>query len=218
MHVEIIHQIINAARTSSSPLSAVFSRRFDNVVYIRHSYRSFIGASLGNKYPADADAIVLTGYSTTTNFTDVIEAHWASAVAVNPARFAGVARGYLTMAQEADRTGAFYASGFDPAIPPVDFAFEDTVTDGEFGALGAVLQPSAYPGPLMVVTGDRDAFFCQPPVSHCEAILAQTRTDFFPNVVNFNSFAPQNTGHDLTLHYTAPQTFSQVHEWLDRTL
>jgi pimeloyl-ACP methyl ester carboxylesterase len=218
IQIDIMHEIFAAARDDTAPLNAVFGREYDNVVFVGHSYGAFLGAALGAQYPADADALVLTGYSSYYDFSDMIAASWASAADHDPARFAGLAKGYIVMTNESQRTETFYVGGYDAAIPPVDFDYEDTLTVGEIGALAAILGPAVgYTGPVLAVTAVEDAFFCESPKAQCEAHLDATAAAF-PDADSFDYFAPENTGHDLTLHYTAVDTASQVHDWLDGKL
>ncbi|KAK4234370.1 putative cardiolipin-specific deacylase, mitochondrial [Achaetomium macrosporum] len=218
LQVEILHQIIAAVRSASSPYNALH-QAFERVVIVGHSYGSYVGAALAAQHPADAEAAVLTGYSNYYNFTDVINAEWVPAAQHDPARLgANLPKGYVTMAREEDRTRALYAGAYDPAIPPVDFASEDTLTVGEIGALGAILGDAVgYTGHVLVVTAVEDAFFCEPPKATCEAHLASTASSF-PDAASYSYFAPENTGHDLTLHYSSKDTFERVHDWLDEKL
>ncbi|KAH6628819.1 Alpha/Beta hydrolase protein [Chaetomium tenue] len=218
VQIDIMHAIFAAARSATAPLNAVLGRVYDKVVFVGHSYGAFLGAALGAQYPADADALVLAGYSSYFDFSDMIGAEWASAADHDPARFGGLAKGYVAMADETQRTETFYVGGYDAAIPPVDFAYEDTLTVGEIGALAAILGPAVgYTGPVLAVTAVEDAFFCEAPKGKCEAHLTAT-ADAFPDAESFDYFAPENTGHDLTLHYTARDTAEQVHDWLDGKL
>jgi hypothetical protein len=111
-----------------------------------------------------------------------------------------------------------YAGAYDPAIPPVDFASEDTLTVGEIGALSAILGDAVgYSGHVLVVTSVDDAFFCETPKDTCEAHLASTASSF-PDAASYEFYAPEDTGHDLTLHYSSKETFDRVHNWLDEKL
>ncbi|KAH6855403.1 Alpha/Beta hydrolase protein [Chaetomium sp. MPI-CAGE-AT-0009] len=219
VQIDIMHKIFAAARDAAQPLNGVLGRVYDKVVFVGHSYGAFLGAALGAQYPADANALVLAGYSSYYDFSDVISASWASAGDHDPARFgAGLAKGYVVMTDETQRTETFYVGGYDAAIPPVDFAYEDTLTVGEIGALAAILGPAkGYTGPVLAVTSVEDAFFCETPKEKCEEHLNATAAAF-PDAKSFDYFAPENTGHDLTLHYTAGETFELVHEWLDSNL
>ncbi|KAK0726297.1 Alpha/Beta hydrolase protein [Apiosordaria backusii] len=222
MHVEILHQIMAAVRNKSppSPLN-VLGRGYDKVIWVGHSYGSFLGSTIARQFPADADVIVLTGFSTTENFTDVLTVSWTAAAHHAPAT-GNLPFGYLTLANEADRTSVFYAGDFDPALPPLDFWLEDTITDGEAAVIPILLEPAPeYTKPVFVATGAQDVFFCNDPtVAECEAKLAKSRVDFFPNVAedDFGFFAPDRTGHDIHLHFSAPLTYAAVHDFLDAKL
>jgi len=79
-------------------------------------------------------------------------------------------------------------------------------------------------GPVMVVTGTEDGIFCPHPAaggnSTCEGVLAGTRTTAFPDLEEgkFGYYAPRDTGHDLTLHYSAGRVFGEVAGWLEGVL
>ncbi|THV02056.1 hypothetical protein K435DRAFT_853171 [Dendrothele bispora CBS 962.96] len=74
-----------------------------------------------------------------------------------------------------------------------------------------------YTNPLLVVTGDRDYFMCG---GNCNV----TDGDFpsrpaavaglFPAVNNFTVYIPENTGHFVNYHFSAPQTFTFIQEWI----
>jgi pimeloyl-ACP methyl ester carboxylesterase len=215
LQLDLLAAIFAAARTTSA--LNVLHQAYEKVIFVGHSYGSFLGAALAAQHPSAADALVLTGYSSYLDFSDVINADWVSAAEHDPARFgAGLAKGYVTMGDAAQRAGAFFAGAYDAAIPAVDFAGEDTLTVGEIGALGAILGPAvSYEGPVLAVTAVEDAFFCEAPKEKCEEHLRATGPEAFPDAVSYDFFAPESTGHDLTLHYSAGETARRVHDWLD---
>ncbi|KAL2759080.1 hypothetical protein ACRALDRAFT_2134257 [Sodiomyces alcalophilus JCM 7366] len=215
LQVEIMHQLINVVRTERrSPLG----RTFNTVIYVSHSYGGWVGNGLVTRYPQDVDAMVLTGYSGAPNFSVFADYQLRSASLLAPNRFPNVPLGYITFGQRAQREAAFYAGRYDPAIPKMDFAFQDTWTIGETGNLDFTFTPPVdYTGALFITTGVQDHIFCQTPRSACEALLQATR-GFYPSVSSFGYFAPENTGHDLTLHYSAPLTFAKVHAFLYKHL
>jgi pimeloyl-ACP methyl ester carboxylesterase len=217
LQVDILHHILASVRSTNSPINAL-GRAFKNVVFVGHSYGSFIGSALAAQYPADADALILTAYSGHVNFAAMVDADWASAATLNPARFGGLDLGYISLGSEKQRTAAFFDGGFDPAIPPVDYTYQDTLTPGEIGALPAILGPALeFKGAVLVATAVQDALFCEEPAEKCEEHLAAA-AEFFPSAEHYDYFAPDNTGHDLTLHYSAQDSFKRVHDWLDAKL
>ncbi|KAK4174201.1 Alpha/Beta hydrolase protein [Triangularia setosa] len=222
LQVQIYRQLLQCIRSNTKGNS--LRRKFTNIIYVGHSYGSQIALPLARLYPELTSALVLTGWTSRTNFSEVQKFNLASASTIYPSRFPGVAKGYLTLASESLRTSLFYYGGYDPAIPTFDFANQDIVTVGEFAANANpafTSPPENYTKPVMVITGVEDSIFCvQPGVAQreCEKLLEKTRTDVFPNVPakKYEYFAPRNTGHDLTLHYSAPETFERAHKFLNK--
>src|SRR3569833_3186283 len=211
------------------PLQAVFTRNlvrrlrnglasgvlpaFRKIVYVGHSYGSWLGNHLAADDPSAVDAYVLTGYSGTVALPINLTLDFFSAAVVDPARFAGVPLGYLAGQTESVRTNTFYAGSFSPAIAHRDFQTHDTFAVGE--GLSPAFTPlqTAYTGPVLLVTGNLDILFCQKKATSCPAILNQTR-DYF-HQAQFSILSPANTGHTLSLHSSAPQMIRDVHHWLN---
>ncbi|CAH0026877.1 unnamed protein product [Clonostachys rhizophaga] len=214
-HIEMIHKLISIVRNQSgNPLG----RTFNKVVYVSHSYGGWVGTGLIARYPKDVDAMVLTGFSTVPNFAPFANSKLRSAALLAPGRFPGLPLGYITFGESSGRKAAFFAGNFDPAFPALDYASQETWTIGETGSLGFTsTSPVDYTGPLFLATGADDAIFCQPPKTACEA-LVQNSKQFYPNVKKFGFFVPENTGHTLTRHYSAPATFAKVHRFLNEAL
>ncbi|KAK4197168.1 retinal pigment epithelial membrane protein-domain-containing protein [Triangularia verruculosa] len=223
LQVEIYRQLIQSIRSTATNS---LQKRFSNIIYVGHSYGSQIALPLARLYPELTSALVLTGWTSTTNLSEVQKFNLASASSIYPLRFPGLAKGYLAMVDEALRKSLFYYGGFDPAIPAFDFANQDIVTVGEFAANAGPgglfsIPPENYTKPVMVITGVEDFVFCvQPgvPPRECEKLLEKSKTDIFPGVParKYEYFAPRNTGHDLTLHYSAPETFKRAHKFLNK--
>lgn len=219
VQVDILHQILTAVRSPRLGINAL-PRTYEKVVLVGHSFGSFLGAALAAQHPADADALVLTAYSSYVDFTAMATTDWAIAAAHNPSRFEGLPSGYLTTGVETQRTAAFFGpkGSFDPAVARVDFARQDTIALGETAGLPAIIgSAEGYKGKVLVVTAVNDGLFCEAPREKCEGHLKETGAGF-PDAKVYDFFAPEETGHDLTLHYSARRTFSRVHDWLDEKL
>ena len=181
-----------------------------------------MATQLARLYPKDVDAIIQTGWSTTLDTKPMQAFTLKSVSAIFPSRFpANIATGYVTTSSATQREQTFYFPGhYDPAIPVVDYASVDTVTVGEMAAFAYFAEPSlGYTNPLMVVTGVHDFSLCpEETQASCDAALNRTRLDQFPDVPisKFAFYAPANTGHDLTLHYSANKTFEVVHRFLGK--
>ncbi|KAK3330767.1 Alpha/Beta hydrolase protein [Apodospora peruviana] len=215
VHVESVHQLIKAVRSSGR--KNVLDTRFDKIIYVGHSYGSFVGTALAGLYPSDVDALVLTGWSTSISTTTGGAIPFRSAALLDPSRFRSRALGYVTVTEESSRETAFFYGRYDRTVAQRDFELEDTTTDGESATILdiASVPPVGYKGRVFVATGTNDALFCEPPAETCASLLEATR-QFFPGAVEFGYYMPLETGHCLTLHYTAPETFRGVHEWLRR--
>jgi len=241
MNVEILHQLISIVRknnnnnnnNNNNPLG----RAYNKIIAVGHSYGSAVAFSNAKQNPLDADALVLTAFSSSINFTALFSADW---IPLSHHRFPPSAAsgnnnnnllpfGYLTLASEAERTASFYyhigagAGDFPPILPPVDFAREDSLTDGEGGDIASLLLPvSGYDRPVFVATGAQDVLLCAAggTAEECSAKLARTRLDFFPGLEEsrYAFFAPDRTGHDIHLHASAGETFRRVHDFLDGML
>lgn len=218
IQVELLHQLFATVRsqTPTSPLNPL-GYSYDQLVFVGHSYGSALGNSLARQYPSDADALVLTGYTSSLNFTPLAVATWTPLSRHAPSS-GNLSLGYLTLANQTERTSGFYSGDFDPVIPPIDFQREDSITSGEAGAISTTLVPNTnYGKPVFLATGAQDALLCATTVEGCERILAQTRLDFFPGLDEklFGFVAPDRTGHDVHLHASAGETYGAVHDFLD---
>ncbi|KAH7311408.1 Alpha/Beta hydrolase protein [Stachybotrys elegans] len=200
MIVETLHQVIAHARTQpDGPLQ----RTFDKVAIVAHSYGGWVATGLAIQHPDAVDALVLTGFSNTPNHTVLATSKMRSAAMLSPERFSHLPLGYITTEEQGEREANFYhPGGYDTAIPLIDYEYQDTWSIGQTGNLDfAATSPVDYRGHYTWR------------LERCEEILRDTR-DFYPNVSRFGYFAPENTGHALTLHYTAALTARAVHDFL----
>ncbi|KAM5361244.1 hypothetical protein ACJA88_014528 [Fusarium oxysporum] len=187
--------------------------KFNRIAFIGHSYGSTLGNYLAQDYAGDVDAFVLTGYSSTATIpTNLIPDFQSAATIIR--RFKNTPLGYLTVSSEKARTGAFYGGKFDRSLAQYDFKVEDTVSLGEYLTPGAQPVSTSYEGHVLVVTGDRDSIFCTTGPDTCADTLNKTGQDIFPKAV-YDYFVVPETGHCLTLHYSAPKAFKVAHDWLD---
>jgi pimeloyl-ACP methyl ester carboxylesterase len=211
LQVEIIHNIIGLVRQAQIQELQGIGR----VIFVGHSYGSFLGNHLAHAYPSSAaDAYVLTGFSSNMTFPLALIGNLGSAAVVNPGRFTGVPMGYATVEHEAVRTKTFYTGDYDAAVAARDFATEDTITIGEGLSPGMTpVVAGAATAPVMIVTGDEDVEMCAGPPEECKATLEATG-QLFPSAREFAVFAVEKTGHSLMFHRSAPRIFSRVNAWL----
>ncbi len=214
IHTEVVHKIITSIKgVVGNPLG----RRFHQVIVVGHSYGTTVGTALAAAHGGDIDAYVATGFSTTldipTSVTLALDV--ADAKTFLPLRFGALPPGYMVFQHESVRENAFYAGAYDPAVASYDFSVQETTTPGELLVQGVAFAPVVgFTAPVMVVTGAEDHIYCNPNQGDCNTLLAAS-SFVFPDTVNYAYYAPPSTGHDIVLHYSAPTTFTVVHNWLD---
>ncbi|TVY82352.1 hypothetical protein LSUE1_G002404 [Lachnellula suecica] len=239
IQVEIMHNIITMLRAGRLPkLATKFSKvllvgkfivplaRNSEPKILGHSYGSICGNALATHYPTDIDTFVFTGYSGRFAFGAIplLEGAPIPAIAENPERFSSIIDPlYFAQSVGSGRTATFYTNpsslgGFNQAAADYDFANEGTVALGEvvtiFYGLGTA---SDYTGNILVLTGENDAVACNSlPAPDCgsgaDSVPAQAGA-FFPKA-NYTVVIPELTGHSVTLHNTAQQSFKVAHDFL----
>ncbi|KAH8797915.1 hypothetical protein F5884DRAFT_687623 [Xylogone sp. PMI_703] len=213
LQIEINHQILMTIRNDgANPLG----KTFDKIALVGHSYGSSVGTGLVRLHPSDVEAFVVTGWSNSLSAQATLDLKMTPAVDVFPQRFSGLAKGYVTPLSEQTREGGFYAGAYDPTVPQKDYPIADTATMGELLTLeaGALMPAPEFSGSIFVVTGDSDVLLCNTDFGICNNILNATNS-LFPRS-NYEFYVPMQTGHDLSLHLSAPTTLNIVHEWLDK--
>lgn len=214
LDIELEHQLINTIRNEKSN---ALGRTFDTIAFVSHSYAGWLAMGLAYKYPSDINALVLTGFSSSVDFSPFVNTTLESASLLEPLRYGSLPLGYITTTEESQREKLFYAGNYSPAVVLWDYLWQDTWTIGETGSLGFALSPTGFTGALYLATGVDDILFCQTPLSKCKTILNNTRS-VFPEVTKFGYVAVENTGHVLMMHNSAQQTFADVHTFLDQAL
>ncbi|KAK1780655.1 Alpha/Beta hydrolase protein [Copromyces sp. CBS 386.78] len=242
LQTELLHQLISLTKTNHSPKpnsksaspkpkTNPLGRKFKQIALVGHSLGSYLSVALARSYPLDASALVLTGYSLKLNTLHVASAPWVPAPSVFPARFPADNYlhnlEYLAIATLEGREKGFYdnatdASGkpyaYDPEVAKTDYVYSDANTLGEVVSLydwgvGA----EEFEGSVLVATGQRDWVCCSPPEEECVKRLEETGRAF-PRAKKYEVWAPEGTGHGLTLSYSAGKTLEVVHEFLGREI
>ena len=68
---------------------------------------------------------------------------------------------------------------------------------------------------MLVVVGDNDGAFCNPPSCSASGSLAR-EPGFYPADACAKAVSIPGSGHDLNLHYQAPLTYVTILEWMNR--
>ena len=211
-HVSLLHEVIQLVQSGDCGIPVP-----DKIAYVGHSYGAALGNHLGLAHPDDVDAYVLMGYSDTIN-VDVSLLSSLDPAATLFRRFKGVPFGYLTFATEAARTSVLYGGAFDPAVARRDFEKQDTISVGELFSPGLDRVVTPFDGPVFVITGDVDFFFCHVEgPDACGEALRETGRKLYPDAKYEYEVVP-NAGHLLTTQKSARGVFKSVHSWLDKVL
>ena len=221
-HAEILAGVAQLAKQGTSPLP----RAFEKIIYVGHSFGSLIGNLVNVKYPDLVDATILTGWSSDfllPGIPDAIGLAPLPAQLVGPTRFGDLAVGYLAVSSEPGDVYAFFHQGeYDPAMQALDWARRGTLTLGEVLTFPfAIAAAPEYTAPMLVVTANYDAIFCNPTAGllppNCGTglgnMLAQSGT-LYPASNPYDWYIVPNAGHCWHLHYTAQDGFNASHAWL----
>ena len=209
----VVHQIVQALRGGDLVVHSFGRIRADRVVLVGHSLGSVISIQEAATY-GDVDGIVLTGVShTVTPALNDVQFYPAGL----DARFAGqgIPDGYFTTVP-GTRGIFYYLPSVDPLVLALDEQTKETVTLGEL--------TTAVPGlgfstgvhvPVLVVVGDLDGAFCNPPGCTASGSI-NAEPSFYPADACAEAVAIANAGHDLNLQFQAPQAYDVILDWLDR--
>ncbi|KAJ2896247.1 Alpha/Beta hydrolase protein [Zalerion maritima] len=208
--------------------------RFDNIVYVGHSYGSVLGVNLaarsvdersGKVDGTGPDVLVLTGYSDALPETlDASAAYlFSSANLVFPGRFPDPPfnMAFVTTAGGAVREAAMYAGNYSPAVAEADFLSSDLCSAGELGQLvqfgftDSVDYAAGYDRPVMVATGEMDGLGCNEAVVglSCEEILERTKK-IVPDASAYGGLVVPDAGHSWFLHNVGAWGAGEVVDWV----
>ncbi|KZT28741.1 alpha beta-hydrolase [Neolentinus lepideus HHB14362 ss-1] len=198
-------------------------QQFDKVIGIGHSYGSVQIQALSATVPHLLDAVLLQGFS--TNATGIspflTSAAYATATEVFPDRFnqSGLPSTYLTtLAPQTQQLNFWFFPYYSDAAFDHNRKTEQPVTQGvlfTFTQTGLIQTATSFTGPVHVVTGVEDWIFC---FSNCYSVPANSTYNSIPEYVqelypvtsNFSVYIPENTGHAVNAHHSAPQVYQEM--------
>ncbi|KAI2620084.1 Alpha/Beta hydrolase protein [Hypoxylon sp. NC1633] len=193
--------------------------RYDKVVHVGHSYGSIQTWALTATRPQLSDGIVLTGWSDAFSAGFLFGGNYIEARTASQ-RLADYPPGYLASEDVLGCQTNFFAPGnFDREILEAAFEATQPVTVGELMTIASVTGGSnGFPGPVLVITGDRDVPFC---AGNCQtsdpSIPAQSK-ETFTNPSYFEAVVVPGAGHGLNLEFTAQQTYTSILDFFDKNI
>jgi len=221
LEIAALKAITRKARSQQLPGTAG-GHHFDKVVHVGHSFGSIQSYALARDEPSLSDGLVLTGFSANGTFLPFFQlgGNFVSVTTV-PAVSKQYEPGYLAAGNPSAVQTNFFAPGaYDPEA--LDFAYKTghPVTVGElFTIVGAAAGVNMFPGPVLVITGERDVPFCggdclntrgNPSLTSIPAGLK----DAFPASRHFETFIVPGAGHGLNFEYSKDITYQHIAQFL----
>jgi pimeloyl-ACP methyl ester carboxylesterase len=211
----VVHQIVQALRGGDLVVPSFGRIQADRVALVGHSLGSVISIQEAATY-GDVDGVVLTGLSHTVTpaLGEILGSLYPASL--DP-RFAGqsIPDGYLTSLPGV-RGVFYYAPSADPLVIAIDDQTKETVTTAELDtAFPALALSTGIHAPVLVVVGDYDAAFCNPPTCSASGSLG-VEPSFYPADACAEAAAIADVGHDLNLHVQAQSAYDVVLNWMDR--
>jgi pimeloyl-ACP methyl ester carboxylesterase len=228
-----IHSVLQMARSGQIP---GVPTRFEEIIYVGHSYGSILGNALNRVYPDDADATILTGFS--NFFITVIPGVFAQAAPLpadieQPSRFGDLDPGYLEFTVQDYFYNLFYYPGeYDPNFASYDWSNRGTISAGEAATILLTGNTATgYTCPVLVATGEYDAVVCNDLGVNLAPIMSpncfniplgnilnlqnylEGVAQYYPDA-DFEWYAVPKAGHDWQFHYSGYDAFGVMHEWM----
>jgi pimeloyl-ACP methyl ester carboxylesterase len=207
----VLHQVVGWLRTEG----------FARVTTVGHSLGSIISIVEAGTYQ-DVDRLVVTGILHLLTSLDPAVFYPAN---VDP-QFAGEGydSGYLTSRPGVRGPIFYYSPGSAPAIVVYDEAHKDVATAAQFAEVPVILlTPPAQNisnrirAPVLLVMGAQDAIFCETLDCSNPQTIRSAEAPYYANAASFTVKSIPLTGHNLTLHYSAPASALLINHWIHTT-
>ncbi len=215
LEVGIAHSLTQSLRAGDFS-----STKFAHVVGVGHSFGSIINVGQTAQFPKDLDAVVLTGFGTSTSAVSSFMAGLNAAIAREnqPSRFPNLNNGYIISdTQISNQFDFFRLPNYPSANLVLAEATKQTLTFGELFTLGQVAMPAtAFTGPIDVVDGENDWPFCQGNCNLPTDQAAAVKAILYPAAsAGSQSYIAKGAGHALNFHYSATAAFQQIQSFVE---
>ncbi|EGN93867.1 hypothetical protein SERLA73DRAFT_188982 [Serpula lacrymans var. lacrymans S7.3] len=199
----------------------VEGQKYTKIVGVGHSYGSILMQAVTASAPTALDGVLLTGYSLNSSSTPVVLTSLAFTTAslAFPNLFpaANFSNAYLvSLAPQTFQLNFFYYPYYSTAVFDESLTVEQPVTQGVLFTFGTTPNvSSSFLGPVHVVTGAKDWNFCYGncyavPSGSTQKTIVDDVKELFPVASSFSTYIPPNTGHAVNLHYSAPDTYRDM--------
>ncbi len=107
-------------------------------------------------------------------------------------------------------------ASFDHRMLRIDEKHKETVTVAELNtAVPALALSNQIHVPVLVMVGDSDAAFCNPPTC-TESGSLDAEPGFYPADACAEAISIFGSGHDVNLHYPAPNAYTVILRWMNQ--
>jgi pimeloyl-ACP methyl ester carboxylesterase len=210
-----LHQVVDNLRNGA------LGTKFDSVIEVGHSYGSGYIVGEQSTYQ-DADALILTayGHKGSPALRKARESTWYPAVDDPKFANSGLDTGYRTTKPGEIGRLYFYLPGADPNVVALNEKLKDTgeLAERQSRPDTGKLTPNIHV-PTLISDGQHDSF-CAADADDCstEQSFYQAESPYFTSTACLRTMVMPNTGHDVTLHYTAPESARLILDWAKETL
>ena len=218
VELAILATLTQKARAGTLPYKPVSIPA--KIIHVGHSWGSELSNALAATFPTLSDGVVLTGFSSLSQYTTDFVANTAFHLASEsqPHRFANYSTGFLTWADKFDNQYSFFEYPyFDPAVLTYAESTKFPFTVGEFISTAALnFSATAFTGPVLYLAAQRDLIFCG---GDCVGLFgAQSAArQSFPNAKTWEAYVQPNVGHGINLHYNASGAYDVIMDWAARS-
>ncbi|MFJ1901621.1 MULTISPECIES: alpha/beta hydrolase [unclassified Streptomyces] len=226
---EAMHQVITRLRAGEAghrPLDTADRHPFSKVVWVGHSLGSEMAWYEAQKHD-DVDAFVLTGLRHVTaqeSGDSGSEPPQGFMRASDDARLKlkTTDPGYWTTAPGTRQLGFYYQPNAEQAVINKDESLKDLTNKWELGESATIGLPAAQAPsravtvPTLLAFGDQDVSYgcaATSPTPCTPSAIEELEKPFYPKA-DLSVLITPNSGHDIQLHKNAPQTDSEILDWI----
>jgi pimeloyl-ACP methyl ester carboxylesterase len=213
VQADAVHQLITRARNGT-----LDGHRHRLVALVGHSLGSMVAVIAAARFPGDAGAVILTGYSHLISGSQLL----TSLTSMYPAALEGrrLDPGYLTT-RPGVRAGLFHASDdVDPAVLTADEATKDASSATELpdavlvGMAGATSRSITVP--VLEANGGRDSWACTAVDCSSSEALRAAEQPYFSTPLT--TYVQPRSGHSLALASDGGEFADFAGRWLTDVL
>ncbi|KAI0206780.1 alpha/beta-hydrolase [Astrocystis sublimbata] len=214
LEISALQALTTMLRNTSVP---GIKTKYETIVHVGHSFGSLLTYAFTNSFPALSDAIALTGFGLDADFATQSLLGDSLIAANSFKKWKSFHDGYLIHnALNSLQVGFFSPENFDVEVLKAAYRSIAPRTIGEVLSQDTVPLQSQFGGPVLVVTGERDAVVCGGNCLATTPSIPKMSKSAFVKKPPFKAFIVPATGHALNFHYTFPTTYGVISDFFDK--